>query len=92
MCNCLEETLDKVNEKIKERVPKKATEFKSDWKGKVFRFDGGCGVGLYIEWEYRNAKKDGTPYANKKKEESFIALTFCPFCGEKMGKPKNAKA
>jgi hypothetical protein len=82
MCNCLETVLEKVKEQIKPKH--EVLDFKCDWKGQVLRFDGGCGVGLYIEQEYRNIKKDGTPYANKNKDEHFIAMSFCPFCGESL--------
>jgi len=86
MCDCFETTLEKISEKIKENIPKKAIEYKCDWKGRVLRFDGGLGVGLYVESEYRNIKKDSTPYANKKTVSNFVALSYCPFCGEKITK------
>ena len=86
MCNCFKEILEEISDKIKEKVPKNATEYECDWKGRVLRFDGGLGVGLYVEHGYRNVKKDGSPYSNKKKESNFVALSFCPFCGEKITK------
>ncbi|MCK4500238.1 hypothetical protein KAU11_07060 [Candidatus Babeliales bacterium] len=86
MCNCFENTLERIRDKIKENIPTNAIEYECDWKGKVFRFDGGLGIGLYVEYEYRNIKKDSTPYANKKRESNFIALSYCPFCGEKIVK------
>ena len=82
MCKCFETVLNNISEKVKESLPKNSVEFKCDWKGKVLRFDGGLGIGLYIEHDHRNVKNDGTLYKNKKKEENFVALSFCPFCGE----------
>ena len=82
-CNCLNETLDKISSLVQEKIPKNAEEYSIDWRGRVLRFDGGVGVGLSVEFEYRNMKKDGTPYAKMKKESRFVAMDFCPFCGEK---------
>lgn len=85
-CNCLNEMKEKLAERLK---PKRAVvDFKCDWKDKVFRFDGGCGVGLYIESSYRNIKKDGSLYANKTTNSNFVAMSYCPFCGESL---KNIK-
>lgn len=81
-CNCLEEVLEKVSEQLKPK--QKVLDFKCDWKGRVLRFDGGCGVGLYVSKEYTNIKKDGTPYKNKTKDEHFIAMSYCPFCGKSL--------
>ena len=80
MCNCFTETLEKINEKIK---PKNCEEFESDWKGKILRFDGGFGVGLYVDSEYYKIKKNGDRFQNKTKNSNFIAMSFCPFCGKK---------
>ena len=89
MCNCLDETLNQISKKVKETIPLKAIDYKCDWKGKVFRFDGGCGVGLYVDYEYRNVKTNGEPYKNKNKDSSFVAMSFCPFCGESLEKKNN---
>ena len=88
-CNCLNELKEKLAEQLKPKT--EALDFKCDWKGSVFRFDGGCGVGLYIESEYRNIKKDGTPFANKTKNEKFVAMSFCPFCGKSLKKEEDIK-
>lgn len=83
-CNCLNEVKEKLAEKLKPN--EEVLNFKCDWKGTVLRFDGGCGVGLYIESEYIKIKKDGTPFANKTKNENFVAMSFCPFCGKSLKK------
>ena len=89
MCNCLETVLKKLEGQLKPKG--KVLDFKCDWQGRVLRFDGGCGVGLYVESEYRNIKKDGTPFANKKKNSNFVAMSFCPFCGESLKVENKAK-
>ena len=88
MCNCFDMVLSRVTEKLKPK--KEVAGFKTDWKGQVLRLDGGCGIGLYVESEFYNIKKDGTLFANKTKDSHFIALSFCPFCGEKL-EVKNAR-
>jgi len=84
MCNCLERILKEVEPKIKPK--NEVLDFKIGWKGEVMRFDGGCGVGLYVESEYRNIKTNGEPYRLATKKENFIAMSFCPFCGESLSK------
>lgn len=82
ICNCLNEVKDKLAEKL---TPKeKVVNFKCDWKDRVLRFDGGCGVGLYIESSYTKIKKDGSLYANKTTNSNFVAMSFCPFCGSSL--------
>jgi len=88
-CNCFETVLENVSKVLKPK--KEVLDFKCDWKGQVLRFDGGCGVGLYVEKEYRSIKKDGTPFANKTKDEHFIALSFCPFCGKSLKEEEEGK-
>lgn len=83
-CNCLEKMKNEISEHLKPK--EKVLDFKCDWKGQVLRFDGGCGVGLYIEKSYRRIKKDGTPFANKTKDSHFVAMSYCPFCGESLKK------
>lgn len=86
MCNCLETVLTDIAKKLK---PKRdVLDFKVSWQGRVFRFDGGCGVGLYVESEYINIKVDGTPYKSRTKNKNFVAMLFCPFCGENLEIPK----
>lgn len=80
MCDCFKRILEEVEPKIKPK--NKVEDFKIDWADKVLRFDGGLGVGLYIESEYYKIKKDGCKFANKTKNKNFMALSFCPFCGE----------
>ena len=84
MCDCLETVLKNVEDQVKPK--EQVLDWKADWKDSVFRFDGGCGVGLRVEYEYRHIKKDKTPYKNLKKSDVFIAMSYCPFCGKSMKK------
>lgn len=86
-CDCLNDVKNKLSEKL---TPKeKVVNFKCNWKDQVFRFDGGCGVGLYIESSYIKIKKDGTLYANKTIKSLFVAMSYCPFCGKSLKKEEN---
>lgn len=78
-CNCLKTVLEKIEVQLKPK--REVLDFKIKWKGSVLRFDGGCGVGLYIESEYRDIKKDGSSYKNLTKSDNFVAMSYCPFCG-----------
>ncbi len=82
MCDCLKTVLEKIEGNLKPKG--EVLDFKIRWKGQVLRFDGGCPVGLYVESEYRNIKNNGTPYKNLTKSEKFVAMSFCPFCGESL--------
>lgn len=81
-CNCFERVLKEIEPKLKPGDD--VLDWKIDWQGQVMRFDGGCGIGLYVESEFRHTKKDGTPYRNLTKNSNFIAMSFCPFCGESL--------
>lgn len=81
-CGCFERILQEVTPLV--RAENEVEDFKIDWRDSVFRFDGGCGIGLYIRAEYYKIKKNGDKFANKTKDDRFIALSFCPFCGEKL--------
>ncbi len=86
MCDCFDRILKEIKPRLKPK--QEVIEFKINWKGQVMRFDGGCGIGLYVETEFRHVKTDGTPYKNLTKKENFIALSYCPFCGESLEKDK----
>ena len=88
MCDCFKTVLEKIEPMIK---PEKCEEFSFDWRDRVLRFDGGIGVGLYVQAEYYKVKKDGSKFANKTKDSRFMALSYCPFCGEKITKPSTPK-
>ena len=89
MCNCLKRVLKELEPKLKPK--EEVLEFKIGWKGQVLRFDGGCPVGLYVESEYRSVKVNGTPYKNMTKNENFVAMSFCPFCGESLTESSDGK-
>lgn len=88
MCECFQKTLGKIELLVK---PYECNDFKIDWSGRILRFDGGFGVGLYVEAEYYKIKKNGEQFANKSKDKRFVALSFCPFCGKSLNSDKNEK-
>lgn len=86
MCDCLETVLEKIAPKMQPK--KEVKDFKVDWANRIFRFDGGVGVGLYAEATYYNIKKNGTTFAKKTLVKNFVAMSFCPFCGQKLESDK----
>jgi hypothetical protein len=75
--------LVKVADKVKEDSPKHV-DFGINWKGKVFRFDGSDNdVMLQAEYSMIRLKKDDTPHARRTTETISVAMSYCPFCGEK---------
>lgn len=84
MCDCLKKVLENITPKMQPK--KEVKDFKIDWADRVWRFDGGVGVGLYVEATYYNIKKNGDTFANRTKDRMFVAMTFCPFCGQKFEK------
>lgn len=84
MCDCLKTVLEKITPMMQPK--KEVKDFRIDWADRVWRLDGGVGVGLYIEATYYGIKKNGDTFANKTTKRNFVAMTFCPFCGQKFKK------
>lgn len=85
-CECTKTMLEKVDESIRKTLPSNVVDgsYESQWQNKVYRLDGGKNdVMLGVNIEYQQSKKDGTHYKNKSKKHIHVAMTFCPFCGEK---------
>lgn len=90
MCNCFNETLERIKGHLQEKLPKGAIEFEADWKGRAFIMAEGqfAPTNPQIEYEYRNTKNDGTPHKNKRKETVSLLASHCCFCGEKFERPE----
>lgn len=90
MCNCLSESLVRVNEKVIEQLPSRAVKesFNSEYVGKVFRFSGNTdnNVMLGIDYSYQMEKVNGELMKNKSKGSISLAMSYCPMCGEKFEK------
>lgn len=85
MCNCINQTLEKVKEHLLDSLPENYDEstFTADFQNRVFRFDGkNNDVMLGINYEYYRKKEDGTRYKNKTKDSISLAMSYCPMCGE----------
>ncbi len=87
MCNCLEEIGAKVHARIMERVPEGAEVskgFDTGWDGTVLSFTSGkLHVMMTYKLAYRMKKKNGEMAKNLTKTECSVAMSYCPFCGEK---------
>lgn len=83
MCNCMNEMLTKVKDKVLEKLPEhKEGTFEARFQNTFFRFDGGgTDVMLGIDYSYRPIKKDGSLAARDKKDNISLAMRYCPFCG-----------
>lgn len=85
-CNCFEENLKAVNEKIKEQIPEHEN-FKSNWKDRAYILGGGeneyAPVNPKIEFSYQGFKKSGDLKANRTKDTVSLTDNHCCFCGRK---------
>lgn len=87
MCNCIEEIGAKAHARIMERVPDGAevsNGFDTGWDGTVLSFTSGkMHVMMRYKLAYRMKKQNGEMAKNLTRTECSIAMSFCPFCGEK---------
>lgn len=87
MCNCINESLERVNGKILEQLPERAINdsFESDYDGRVWRFSGNVdnNVMMKINYSYQMKKVNGELMKNKSKSSISLAMSYCPMCGEK---------
>lgn len=81
-CKCLDTITEKLDEKILSNL-KDYTDYKSVLQGVMLSFTHGTILTIPFKYEFRQQKKDGTPFKNKTKEETSIKCSFCPFCGKK---------
>lgn len=85
-CNCFSDTLERMKDRVIEKMPKDAIDLEVDWQGYAFFFSGDrVPVNPKIVYSYRSMKKDGTPKANRTKGEVAILCAYCPLCGRKLG-------
>jgi hypothetical protein len=92
MCNCIQETKEKVVEHMKTRLPDGVIDgtFEASIAGQVFRFDGSNNTipAMTINAEFRQTKVNGEPMKSAKKISMPVFGTHCPFCGEAHKKPE----
>ena len=82
-CKCFEETLERVSEKLKEKIPEGSSEIEIEWENKAWILDSKdySPVNPNVLVTYRKPKKGGGFAANKSKASTFIMARFCMFCG-----------
>ena len=86
MCNCLNETLTEVMGKVADSLSENADKstLKVEYKNRFLRFDGKeNNVMIGISFDYYKVKKDTTHAKNKTKGSINLAMSYCPFCGDK---------
>ncbi|RYU50014.1 hypothetical protein [Aliivibrio finisterrensis] len=86
MCNCLNETLAEITEKITDILPRETDKstLSVEYKNKLLRFDGKeNNVMIGVSFDYYKIKKDTTRAKNKTKGNVNLAMSYCPFCGDK---------
>jgi len=91
MCNCTQETEQRYKEHLKnnDSTFKDIEDFEVEFVNKAFMFGSGrTELVLPIEVEWKHTAKSGR-VSTKRKKSSF-AMSFCPFCGEKIDKVKEA--
>jgi hypothetical protein len=84
-CECLEAIGKKLDEKYGGE-----TDFTNVVQTMNFK-TGEVGTSLEpLRFSYPVVKKDGTP--SKKRKNSYVMFTYCPFCGKRYAEPKETEA
>lgn len=84
-CNCFDENLERIKERVIAQLPDDATDLKVEWEGYSFFFSGDrVPVNPKVNIEYRKMKKDKTPAKNLTKESVRMLCSYCPFCGREL--------
>lgn len=87
MCNCINEIGEKIEAKLMDEVPDGAEiskGFDTGWDGTVMLLGTGkLHVMLKYKLAYRIKRKNGEMAKNKTHSECSVAMSYCPFCGEK---------
>lgn len=85
MCDCIEQTLQKVKGVMKEKLPDGVIDNSLEFniQGSVFRLDSSNNTipAITVNAEYRLIKRDGTPKKNVNKISLPVFGSHCPFCG-----------
>ncbi len=86
MCDCLNETLNEVKNKVKDLIVNDAdfSTLDINYSGRVMRFDGKKNdVMIKVNYSFFKLKKDGERAKNRTKSYINLAMSYCPICGEK---------
>lgn len=84
-CTCFKDTLERVTEKLKERIPEGSADIEIKWENEAWIIDSkdASTVNPNVLVSYRKPKKSGGHAANKSKVSTFIMANYCAFCGRK---------
>lgn len=87
-CKCFDTVKDKAVQKVVDGTRKKIVEgsVTAKWRGEMYRLSDkiSAEVMLSVETEMRLIKKDGKPEQRLTKQQVNVAMSYCPFCGEKI--------
>lgn len=80
MCNCFEETLSQIENKVSEDLkstPMVEGSLRTDWENRVLFFSDkpAAPVVLYVNTKYRPLKKDNTPAKNVKRKQTGVVMS-----------------
>ncbi|TKD30011.1 hypothetical protein [Azotobacter chroococcum] len=92
MCNCYDDVLKKVTEKVKADAPQGSEKFDIELGGYLFSFGDGVEhrSSNPLTITYMAPKKSGG--MKKVSQKSFVRASFCPFCGEPYAKAESQAA
>ena len=87
MCTCKEDYLEKVKEKLSERLTQQSREtLETKWDGEEIGITADNKIAtrqsINLSYSYQSYKVNGEPYKNITKNQLMIITTHCPFCGE----------
>lgn len=86
MCNCINDKLEKTKVRIIQELPECADKstFRASFLNEVPRFNSKKpDVSLVVGYQYYKNKNDGARYKQITKGTVNLAMSYCPFCGEK---------
>lgn len=86
MCNCYDETTQKLKERVSSQLPEGAAGLDLELQGYAFVFGAGVShkASHNVRIEYQAPKKSGG--MKKVVQNMNMIASFCPFCGEKYEK------
>lgn len=87
-CNCFEERLALIEEKVLEQLGEDAADINVEWQNLNLFFGGGdhSPVNPKIEITYMPRKKNGELSKNVKRDKVTILADYCIFCGREYQK------
>lgn len=88
-CNCFDEKLELIKEKVLEQVPEGSEDVKVEYENRTFILSANSDyspVNPKVKFEYRKPKKGGGMAKSLTKDSVIMVADFCCFCGRKLNK------